>query len=279
MTVRIVTDSTADLPPALARELNITVVPLIVRFGEETYRDGVDLTTEAFYQRLAESATFPSTSQPSVGDFLSVYERLARDTDQVLSVHISSKLSGTVNSALQASKELEGRCRIEVMDSAQASMTLGMVATAAAREAAGGSPLETVRTVAEEACARMRLYCLLDTLEYLKMGGRIGRVQAFLGSLLSIKPIISVQDGLVVPMDRPRTRARGLDRLVELAQELAPLSEAWVCFSTTPDEAQELAQRVSPLVSTGKVGLTQLGPVLGSHLGPGALGLTTMREG
>jgi DegV family protein with EDD domain len=271
--VKIVTDSTADLPQDMAKELGITVVPLNVHFGTEVYRDGVEILPDEFYKRLVSSPRLPTTSQPTVGDFLQSYQELSQTTNEIVSVHISSKLSGTLNSANQAREQFQGDCRIEIVDSQQGSLGLGMVALSANQAAQRGASMDDVVKEARQAIPRVQFFGLLDTLEYLVKGGRIGKAQAFVGSLLHIKPILTCRDGEVHPLERARTRAKGIDRLCELVQEHMPLEELGVVYSTTPDEAHALAQRLKPFLPNGEVFISQLGPVVGTYLGPGILGI------
>ncbi|MDA0987825.1 MAG: DegV family protein [Chloroflexi bacterium] len=273
MVVKVVTDSTADLPPALAKELGITVVPLNVHFGTEVYRDGVEILPDEFYQRLMNSPRLPTTSQPTVGDFLQSYQELSQTTDEIVSVHISAKLSGTMNSANQAREQFQGNCRIETVDSQTGSLGLGMVAMAANLAAQRGAGIDEVVKETQLAIPRVRFFGLLDTLEYLEKGGRIGKAQAFVGSLLHIKPILTCWDGEVHPLERARTRAKGIDRLCELVQKYTPLEDLGVVYSTTPDDARALAERLKPFLPDSEVFLSQIGPVVGTYLGPGILGI------
>lgn len=271
--VRIVTDSTADLPPELAAELDITVVPLQVLFGEESFRDGVDLTNEQFFQRLGESSQLPTTSQPSLGEFQEVYEELATGTDRVLSIHLSSGFSGTAECARQAAAALADRCRIEVIDSETVSMALGFAVLAAAHAARDGSDLEACAQVARSVLARQRLAIALDTLEYLRRGGRIGRAQAFLGNVLRLKPILTIRDGEAYPLTRVRTRRKALDEIVRISVESGRLERATVMHTTTPDDADYVAQEISRRYPEIDVRIGRLGPVIGVHGGPGTIGL------
>ena len=273
MAVKVVTDSTADLPPALARELGITVVPLNVHFGTEVYRDGVDISGDEFYSRLVDSPRLPTTSQPSVGDFLELYQQLGRTTDEIVSVHISSKLSGTLNSATQAREQYQGDCRIQIVDSQLGCMGLGLAAVAAGMAAQGGASLEEVVQATHQAIPNIRFFGLLDTVEYLEKGGRIGKARAFVGSLLRIKPILMIRDGEVHPLERSRTRGRGVERLCELVQEHMPLEDLAVVYTTTREEAESLAQRLQPCLPEAEIVLSQIGPVVGTYLGPGVLGI------
>ena len=278
MTVKVITDSTADLPPALAEELGITVVPLNVHFGTEVYRDGVEITADEFYRRLVTASRLPTTSQPTPGDFLSAYDEMGQTTDEILSVHISAKLSGTMNSATQALEEYGGACRIEIIDSLQGSMGLGMLAIAAAEAARRGDSLDDVVTETRAAIPKVGFIGLLDTLEYLEKGGRIGKAQAFMGSLLRIKPLLTIRDGEAHPLERARTRAKGVDRMCELVQAEMPLKDLAVVYTTTPDEARALAQRLQSHLPQGEVILSQVGPVVGTYLGPGVLGVAFRKQ-
>ena len=278
MAVKIVTDSTADLPPTLAKELGITVVPLNVHFGTEVYRDGVEIFPDEFYKRLVTSTRLPTTSHPTVGDFLQSYQELGQTNDEIVSVHISAKLSGTLNSANQAREQYQGECHIEIVDSQQGSLGLGMVAIAANLAAQRGASIDEVVIETQQAIPKVRFFGLLDTLEYLQKGGRIGKAQAFVGSLLRIKPILVVRDGEAHPLERARTSAKGIDRLCELVQEHMPLADLAVVYTTTPDDAQALAQRLKPLLPNGEVFLSQIGPVVGTYLGPGVLGVALRGE-
>ncbi len=277
MTIKIVTDSTADLPPELVEELGITVVPLNVHFGEETFLDGVNLDVDQFFQRLTTEPNLPTTSQPSIGAFLEVYRGLAEAGHQVVSIHISDLLSGTMNSALQA-KEQVGDASVEVVDSYQASMGLGLVVTAAAHAVKDGASYEEAIQVARGAAGQVQVFALLDTLEYLKKGGRIGKVRGFIGSLLRVRPMITIREGTVDSLINVRSRAQGLQYMLTIAEERAPLKQVAVVHSTTPEEAKELVERVRPHVSGGVVINGRFGPVLGTHLGPGAIGIVLQSE-
>lgn len=274
--VRVVTDSTADLPPALAQELGITVVPLLVLFGNQAFRDGVDLTTEEFFQRLATSEELPRTSQPPLGDFQEVYRRLARDADCLVSIHLSSRFSGTVETARLAAEALAGRCRVEVIDSGSVSMGMGMAVLAAARLAREGADLDVVAEAARSVTGRLRVAVLLEMLEYLRRGGRIGRAQAFLGGLLHIKPILTIRDGEAYPLARVRTRARGLEQVYHLTMSEPGIEEVAIMHATTPEDAEALAQRVRAEHPGLPVHVGSLGPVIGVHGGPGIIGMAAL---
>ena len=278
MAVKVVTDSTSDIPFELAKGLGITVVPLNVHFGTEMFKDGVDISADQFYERLINGPVLPTTSQPSPGDFMEAYDELGKDAEGIVSVHLSSKESGTYNSAVQA-KELTGaKCPIEVVDSQQFSMGLGMVAISAARAADQGAGLPEVVEVARRAIGRSQCIAMFDTLEYLQKGGRIGKAQALLGSILKIKPLIIIKEGQVHELGKARTSAKAIARLQETAKEFAPLESICVLYSTTPALAREIAQNLSGLLPEGKEPfVARYGPVIGTYTGPGALGIGLFR--
>jgi len=282
MAVKIVTDSSADLSPQLAEELGITVVPLYVRFGNEVYRDQLDISADEFYQRLQHDPIHPSTTQPTPQDFANAYEKVAPKADGVVSVHISAKLSGTCNSALQGKKMREEAgpiCPIEVVDSQTLTMGLGMICIAAAKVAnAGGSVQEVVDEV-KKMIPRMHLLFTLDTLKYLALGGRIGKAKALLGSVLNVKPILAIKDGEVVPAGQVRSRSKGIDRLVDFVQNAASIQDLAIIYNTTPDEAQTLAERIAPIFAKEKIMIARLGPLLGVHAGPGAVAIAFAEKG
>ena len=278
MAVKIVTDSTADLPSDVVNELGITVVPANVRFGNDDYKDGVDLSSEEFFDKLVNGPDFPTTSQPSIGEFRDAYERVADGADGIVSVHVSGKLSGTMNSATQGSSQANVDCPIEVLDTRQASMGSGLVAMAAARAAQDGASVEEAADAARSAIARSQCFALLDTLEYLIKGGRIGKARGAIGKMLRIKPMIILRDGEVNDLAKERARSRAVARLRRTAEEFAPLAAVAVMHSTTPDEASALAADLAPLLTDGAdVPMTaRFGPALGTYVGPNSLGITLL---
>ncbi len=278
MSVKVVTDSTADLPAEVARELDITVVPLYVHFGSQVFRDGVDLSAEEFYRKLLQGPTLPTTSAPSPGIFQEVYEKLSSATEEIISLHVSSKLSATHQSALLAKEQGKLKGRVEVVDSQTVSMGLGLLAILAAKAARGGAKLDEILALVRQAIPRTHFFGLLDTLEYLQKGGRIGKAQAFLGTLLSVKPILSVREGEVHPVERVRTRSKALERLFELTRDLCPAEEMAVFHSTAPQEADALSKRLKTLYGGKEPYRSRFGPVLGTYVGPGALGVAIIQE-
>ena len=271
MPVKIVTDSGADLPEELAKELGITVVPLYVRFGEEVYRDRVSISEDEFYERLTHDPVHPSTTQPGPQDFLEAYQKLSSDADGIVSIHITGKLSGTCNSALMAKDMMEGGCPIEVVDSETLSMSVGLTVIAAAEMAKAGESMDKIVEAAKQAIPKTYLFFLLDTLEYLKRGGRIGKAKALLGSILSVKPMLTMKDGELVPAGQARSRAKGMDKLFEYVKNAGDIQDLAVVYNTTPDEAQALAERIGSVFDREKIRIARVGPGLGAHGGPGAM--------
>ena len=273
MTIRIVTDSVSDLPPSVAGANEITVVPLYVAIGGETYRDGVDIDADRFYSLLEELPSLPTTSQPSVADFQEFYRRLLDQSHQVVSIHVSAKLSGTLNSAAQARESLGAASQIEIVDSQLAGGAQALLAISAARWAGEMSDHHEVARRVEQSIGQNHGFVVVDTLKYLAKGGRIGKAQAFLGGALQFKPILSIRDGEAHPVDRPRTRRRAMARIVEIVRELAPISRMHVSYSTGRDLALAIREELADLVEPEYVVESRFGPVLGTHLGPNTIGV------
>jgi DegV family protein with EDD domain len=275
--IKIVTDSTADLPPRLAEDLGIIVVPVYLRFGDEVYRDRVDISADGFYQRLMHDTIHPITTQPSPQDFIDVYKALSQKADGIISIHVSSKLSGTYNSALQGKESAGNECPIEVIDSKLVTMGLGQLAIAANTLAESGKSLAQVAEEVKKMVTSIRVLGLLDTLKYLALGGRIGKVQALLGSVLNVKPMLTIKDGVLVPAGRVRSRAKGIDLLCDFVKKVDDIQDLAVVYNTAPDEAQALVKRLGAIFPEERIILSQLGPALGVHTGPGIL-LVALRE-
>ncbi len=271
MTVKIVTDSIADLPSQVAEGLGITVIPLVVRFGTEVYRDGIDLTPEQFYEKLTYSKTLPVTSVPSPATFAEAYDKLAEETDEILAIIVSSKLSGTYEVALQSIGLMKRKCRVEVVDSQWATMAQGFIVMTAAKAVQAGANLDEVVEVTKHNIPRVDFRAVFDTLEYLRRGGRIGRAQAFLGSMLSTNPIITLKDGVVEPAGRTRSRAKAIDYLYNFATSFSHIEEMAVGDTACPDEAEALAERLSSKFPKERIYRSKMTPVIGTHTGPGLL--------
>jgi len=271
MTVKIVTDSVADLPSQVVKELDITVVPILIRWGEELYRDGIDLTAEQFYERLKRSKIPPSTSVPSPGTFAEAYDKLAEEANEILAIIVTSRLTGTYNVALQSVGLMNRKCRVEVIDSKCATMPEGFIVMKAAQAAQAGASLDEVMEVTRKTIPRVDFLSTFDTLEYLKRGGRIGKAQAFLGSILKVNPLITLRDGVVEPVGRTRSRAKAIDRLCEFAMSYSHIEEIAIEEATTPDEADRIAERLSAKFPKERIYRSKPSPVIGAHTGPGFL--------
>ena len=270
--VAIVTDSTSDLPPELASSRSITVVPLTLNFEGEALLDGVDIRPDEFYRRLPAATTHPTTSQPSPGRFAEAYTALLADHEAVVSIHISQKLSGTYESARQAANMTDPK-RVRVVDSELVSMSLGLLTLAASALAAGGSDGLAIETQVLEMRANVQTYFSVATLEFLRRGGRIGRASALLGSVLRLKPVLCIRDGLVTPLERVRTFERALNRVVELTREVDRGHGVCVIVGHAGAEAdaERIGRELKPIAET--LMIQPLGPVVGAHAGPGVVGV------
>jgi DegV family protein with EDD domain len=277
MTIKIVTDSAADLPSKLTDELDITVVPVYLRFGEQVYRDRVDISEEEFYQRLLSDPVHPNTTQPSPQDFANVYDKLSQEADGIISIHITSKLSGTYNSAVLGKKMVSERCPIEIVDSQTLSIAVGLMVIQASKMARSGMSLQQIVDEINKIIPNVHLLILFDTLKYLVKGGRIGKAKGLLGSVLNVKPLLTVRDGELMPSGQVRTRSKGMDRLLDFVKDATEIQDLAILHSTTLDEAQALVERTSPIFPKERTILARLGPGLGVHGGPGILAVA-LRE-
>jgi DegV family protein with EDD domain len=271
MTIRILTDSTADIPADEAQAHGITIVPLTVFFGEEAYRDGVDLDNAGFYRKLQASKDLPRTSQPSPAQFQEQYQRLlAEGAEGILSIHLSSKLSGTYQSACTARDmlaETGNTIPIEVLDTLSISVGMSRAILRAADAAREGRSMQELKALVADELARTRILAVLDTLEFLKRGGRIGNAQALLGNMLSVKPIVSLRDGEVVRVEQPRTRSKAYARIAQLVGEMGKIEHISIA-EASEDVGQQLAEAIKSVYS-GELTFYKLGAVLGTHTGPG----------
>ncbi|HEU5367886.1 MAG TPA: DegV family protein [Ktedonobacterales bacterium] len=269
MAVRVVTDSTSDLPKDQAQELGICVVPLTVQFGDDVYRDGVDLESAEFFAKLTTSRVTPTTAAPPAGLFEETYRQLIRDgADGILAVQLSSVLSGTYNSAVVGAEALKDQpVPIEVVDSRSVSGGLGLPVMAAARAAREGKSLAECKAIAEDMLARMHIYAVLDTLEFLQRGGRIGKARQLVGTLLNVKPMLTVKGGAVLPLENVRTRSKAHERIAQLLEKLGPIEIVGIAESD-----EEIGQQLTRAIRTvyaGPIEHFRLGPVVGTHTGPG----------
>lgn len=272
--IKVVTDSTCYLPEAVLRQYDIRVVPLNVHFGQDTYREGVNLTPEQFYRLLATSPVLPTTSQPSPGEFHQVFAELTSAGHQVLCLVISSHLSGTYQSAIEAQQALSG-APVVVFDSFSVAAGLALMVLTAAEMAIAGSSMEVILAHLERLRREIRLYFVVDTLEYLQKGGRIGKAAALVGSLLQIKPILAIQDGIVQPLDRARSKPKALGRLLEHFEAQLGSKRTVQCVlvhGQALGEAQELVAALQQRFHCARMLITEVGAVVGTHVGPGVVG-------
>ena len=276
MAIKIITDSTCDIARETVEQFGISVVPAYVLFGEESFRQGIDINPTQFYARLQSSPQLPSTSQPTPGDFTAAMEPLVSAGDQVVCLTVAKQLSGTYNSAAQAASQFDDGA-VTVIDSGTASVGHMLQVIAAAEDAASDdATLNSVVSAAQIRAGRGYGFAMVDTLEYLQKGGRIGKAQAFMGSLLKVKPILKVADGEVLPVDRPRNLRRGLQRLEELVREQGQASKLGVAYTTDAAPAEEIRNRLSDLAGPANTYTLQIGSAIGTHMGPGAVAVSTL---
>jgi len=276
--VKIVVDSTADLPAEIRERLGIAMVPLKVHFGNETYLDSITITPKTFFEKLASAKDMPTTSQPSPVDFVEVYKELLKEPDTaIISIHLSAAFSGTYQSAVLAKSLLGGGDNIHIVDSKSASLGFGMLAIAAAEAAARGAGVEECLAAINKLKERTQLYFLVDTLEYLHRNGRIGRASALFGSLLNIKPILSIdpEEGVIYPVDKVRGSRKAMSRIVELLVERYGGQTIDVQFihAQAEETADQLQAMLKEKFTVRNSAVYELGPVIGTHVGPGTIGL------
>ena len=281
MPVTVVTDTTHYMPRDLMDAYGIEQVSLYVKDGDQLTRESDMADFQAFYDRLRTKGDLPTTSQPSVGDFLEVWEPILESGSDIVSVHLSGGISGTVESARQAAAEVAaggGQRRVEVVDSKSVCAGLGFIAIAAASAARGGRDVEAVRDRAQQAADENRIWFSLDTLEYVQRGGRIGKAQAWVGGALKVKPILTM-DGEVVPVERVRTSKRRFERMVELLRERhdAGATVYGIQHIQAPDEAEALAEAGREIFGSDPMVISEAGPVIGTYGGPGMLGVAGIR--
>jgi DegV family protein with EDD domain len=271
MKVQVITDSTCDIPQDLARQLGIRVVPIYLRFGEKTYRDGVDIQTEEFYSKLLSSPFHPATSQPNSEDFTNVYREYCDTADGIVSIHISSKISGTFNSAMMAKKSLESQCPIEIIDSKFNSAGLALVVMAAARLAKSGAGLPEVMDEATRTINQVGMFGMFETMKYLSRGGRVNRTIATVSRILRVMPLLTFHDGDIVRAGLVRTVAKGMERICDYVENNVPISELVIVHSAVENRAIQLKQRLVEFIQEEKIAIAELGAGLGVHGGPGVL--------
>ncbi len=278
--VAIVIDSTANLPDKLVAQHQIYVVPQIVNWDGQSLLDGIDIKTEAFYAKLSMSQTSPTTSQPSPGEFLEHFQRVAETADSIVGIFISEHLSGTLSSARQGAAMM-GDYPIEIVDSRSASMGLGLVALAAAQAAADGKDYQEIAAIVRRIVPHLRVLFVVDTLEYLHRGGRIGGAKRLIGSVSSIKPVLHLEGGKIEPLASIRTKKKAVEHMLQvLQQETAGKSQihAAVMHAAAEDEARRIADTIQSAVQPLDIVQGALSPVIGTHVGPGTLGVAYYAE-
>ena len=278
MSVKVVTDSTADISPEVAQALGITVVPVYIRFGDEIYRDGVDISNDGFYHKLVNSFVHPTTSEPTPEDFAGVYSDCTDESDSIISIHISAKISDTYKSALQGKKMMKGECQIEVIDSHLTSVGLGLVVMTAARLAQAGKNLVSIFEETRKTIGQVRMLGMFDTMKYLVLGGRVNKATASIAKAFNIKPLLTFQNGEIVRTGLARTYSNGIDRLCEFVESCPTIVDLAIAHSMVPEQAEQLKTRLGSIFPAEKAYVTQLGAAIGVHGGPGVL-LVAFREG
>jgi DegV family protein with EDD domain len=274
--VRIVTDSTAHfLDPAFPVQHDVTVVPLTIHFGPRALKEGAELTSEQFFQRVAAGEPLPTAASPTAEQFTAVYERLSQTTDQIVSIHLSGKLSRTAHNARAGAEALMGRCKIQVIDSLSASVGLGLLVEAAARAAGQGASPEDVVRIVRGMIPRLYAVFFIETLDFLAKAGRIGRAQAVLGAMLGIKPFLTLEDGDIIPMEKVRTRQQAVEKLIEFVVEFSDIEHLAILQGTPAhtDDTRALLERLALDFPGREWPVLAYGPSLATFLGPDAMGV------
>ena len=266
--VKIICDSTGDIPEEIKKKYDITTVPLHVLFGADSYDDGVTITPAQFYKMLVESKVHPTTSQPAPGAFAEAYKKLAKETDEILVLTISAGISGTYESAMQAKKLVDSNLKIEVIDSKWTCAGLLLQTLEAARAAENGMKMAEITNIVKDIQPKIRVYMIFDTLEYLRKGGRIGLAKALLGGMLKLNPVLTLKDGVIHPVTQARGRAKSVDLLVELMKKTGNPKEIILEDATTPDEIEDLTKRIKAAIPGVEIIRTKVGPTIGAHAGP-----------
>lgn len=278
MNIKIVTDSTADIRPDQAQEMNVEIIPAYIHFGDKVYKARVDMNDDDFYARLTSGSVQPYTEPPTPQDFANVYRDLSRKVDSILSIHISSRLSATYNAALRGKEIAETNIPIVIVDSQLVSVGLGLLVAAAAKDIRDGKDLGQVTEAILKYVPAIRMFGMFDTLKYLALGGRIGKAKALLGSVIRARPILTMRDGELESAGRANSRLSGMEKLFSLVQTVANIQDLAICYSTDINEAQTLAERIGATFSKDRIRIARLGAVLGVHGGPGCL-FVAMRVG
>jgi len=275
--IQVITDSTSDIPRDIAEELGIRVVPVYIRFNDKVYRDGVDIQKDEFYQVLADSPYHPATSQPTPEDFVSAYKEYSDTVDGIISIHVSSKASGTYNSAIIAKKMLGSRCPIEVVDSQFTSAGLALVVMAVARLVKAGKNLAVITAEVRRIINKVDIFGVFDTMKYLARSGRVSKTIVTAANILDVKPLLTFREGEIIRAGLVRSFSRGMDRLYKFVEGKGDIAELIIVHSAIPEKAEQLKKRLAWLFPEELIRTFQLGAGLGVHGGPGAL-LVGLRE-
>jgi DegV family protein with EDD domain len=271
MKVQIITDSTSDIPPEMAKGLGIRIVPIYVRIGERVYRDGVDINSDDFYRMLTTSSKHPATSQPTPEDFEGTYKQYCDKVDGVISIHISSKISGTYNSAMIAKKNLQVHCPIEVIDSRFNSAGLALVVMAAAKLTRTSASLNTIVEEIRRVISRVHMLGMFDTMKYLARSGRVPRAIVAAANILDVKPLLTFREGEIVRAGLVRSFKRGVEKLYKFVEEKKHILEIVIVHSAIPEKAEEFRKRLAHFIPEKEIKIMHMGPGLGVHGGPGVL--------
>jgi len=276
LTVKIVTDSGSDLPLELAKKMGITVVPVYIYFGDKAYKDGIDIGPDELYKRLVEGPIHPTTTQPKPADFAEVYTALAKETDAIVSIHLPTKVSGTYNAALQGIEIAKPKCQVHVFDSLSVSAGIALIVIAAAQVANKGDKVADVLEETKKAISKTQMRGLLDTLQYLLKGGRITRTRALVGTLLNVKPILTMRQGELVQAGMARSYVRGIEQVFDFVKNYPNLVEVSIAQSTVPEEAEKLKKMLGSVIDEKHILMTRIGAGLGVHGGPGTIVVAAM---
>ena len=279
MAVQIITDSTVDIPQEYIEKYGIRVVPIYVRFGEKTYRDGIDIRSDEFYSMLSSSSIHPATSQPNPEDFTGIYKEYCETSSGIVSIHVSSKISGTCNSARMAQKALADHCPIEVVDSMFNSGGLGLAVLAAARLAKSGAGLKEILEETHRAISQIRMFGMFQTMKYLARSGRVNKTIAAASRILNVMPLLTFHDGEIIRAGLVRTANKGIDRILDFVKNNTPISEIILVHSDALDQVKYLKKRLANIIPETNISTSQLGAALGVHGGPGVVVAAIRRAG
>jgi DegV family protein with EDD domain len=274
--IKIVTDSVSDIPKEIAKELDITVIPTYVHFGNEVYKNGIDITTDEFYRKLEKCTELPTTSAPSPGLFATAFDELAEKCTGIVGIFISHKFSATYDAAVKGIDMMKKKCQVKVIDSGSAIMVEGIMAIEAAKKAREGASLDEIVNLVADIKPRLHMRSTLDDFSYLLKGGRIGRVQAWLGTMMKVNPINTIEDGVAVPVARVRTREKATDWLCEYAASFKGAKAVAVEYGLNVDEGKTIVQRIAAVFPEIPIYLSQISPIIGAHAGPGMIAVTVL---